>query len=137
MYLSGGDLKADIIQGFHTGEKAVCVKDIRRVLNAVVKGSKYKDPEEFLEKFKSFQAYSGIDEKHIYILWRALTEISGKYDTLYDFVNEINKDDFMIGLLGEQQQDVIKDVIDKEIVCDLATCLLLSTAHSPLRVLPS
>ena len=54
-------------------------------------------------------------------MWRALTEISGKYDTLYDFVNEINKDDFMIGLLGEQQQDVIKEVIDKEIVCDLAT----------------
>jgi len=64
------------MQGFHTGERAFTIKDVERLLDLNKSDlNTYKD---FKGKFLKIDAYKRLDERHIILLWLALTHSDNK-----------------------------------------------------------
>jgi len=58
------------MQGFHTGEKAITIEDVERLLDLNKSG--LNTYEEFKNEFAKIAAYERLDERHIILLWLTL-----------------------------------------------------------------
>jgi hypothetical protein len=58
------------MQSFHTGQKAVSPMDLNKMLGNPEILAEYSN---FQEKIDTFGVYKSLDERHIQVLWRALS----------------------------------------------------------------